>query len=64
MKSILSQLLAQIGERRKAIAAAIAPVVVGLALHFGFHVDVNTASTVIVAVISALAVHTTTNTQK
>lgn len=47
--------------RKKAIAAGVAPVVVALALHFGWHVDVNVATTAIEAVVSFIATHQFTN---
>lgn len=61
MKIVLSRLIPLIAERKKAIAAFVAPLVVAAALHFNFHVDVNTATTIIVSLISALAVHETSN---
>ena len=64
MKIILSQLAGVLGERRKAIAAAVAPIVVAAAVHFGWHVDVNVATTIIIAAIGALTVHTTPNINK
>jgi hypothetical protein len=52
---------AWLSSHAKAIAALVAPPVVALALHFGFSVDVNTATLAITAAITALAVHLKAN---
>ena len=48
--------------KAKAIAAVVAPMVVGAFAHYGFHIDVNLTSLLISAGITGLAVHKVTNT--
>jgi len=61
MNILLSRLIPFLLSRKKAIAGVVAPLVVSAALHFGFHVDINTATTLIVAVFTGLTVHESTN---
>lgn len=61
MKIFLSRLIPFLAQRKKAIAGVVAPLVVSAALHFGFHVDINTATTLIVAVFTGLTVHESAN---
>jgi hypothetical protein len=52
---------AWLNSHAKAIAALLAPAAVAVALHFGFSVDINTATAAITAVIGALAVYLKSN---
>ena len=61
MKIFLSRLIPFLAARKKAIAAVVAPLVVSAALHCGFNVDINTATTLIVAVFTGLSVHESAN---
>lgn len=61
MKIVLSRLIPFLLSRKKTIAAVVAPLVVSAALHLGFNVDINTATTLIVAVFTGLSVHQSSN---
>ena len=61
MNILLSRLIPFLLSRKKAIAGVVAPLVVSAALHFGFNVDINTATTLIVAVFTGLSVHESAN---
>lgn len=54
----MMQLLAS---KAKAIAAALAPIVVGAVAKYGFDVDVDVIETLIMAAITGLTVHRVTN---
>ena len=51
-------------ERKKAIAAAVAPLVVGFIAKYGFNVDVPVIEALIFAAISAVATERTRNLSK
>ena len=48
-------------ERKKAIAAAVAPLAVGAVAKYGFSLDVHVAEALIASVIAAIATERTTN---
>jgi hypothetical protein len=58
---MLSKLHDFLAPRAKAIAALLAPYAVAAVAHYGFHVDVNVAETVITSIIASIGVHQVTN---
>lgn len=53
----MTPVLAFLAQRRKAIAAFIGPLVVGLLAKYAVHVDVNVLETLIVSIITSGTVH-------
>lgn len=51
-------------ERKKAVAAAVAPLLVGFVAKYGFNVDVPVVEALIFAAVSAIATERTTNLSK
>ena len=53
-----------LAERKKAIAAAVAPLLVGFVAKYGFDIDVHIIEAVIASVIAGIATERTTNLSK
>lgn len=57
----MTAFLALLATRKKAIAGALAPLVVAAVAHWGFDIDIPTATLAITSIITLLAVHETSN---
>ncbi len=58
----MTKILAYLAERKKAVAAFLAPLVVAAVAHWGFDIDIPTATLAITSLITLLAVHEAPNT--